>query len=55
MTWNDVEVKNDESGRPEINLKQRAREIADDMGVEKIHISLTHTDECAAAVVILEK
>ncbi len=55
MTWNDVEVRNKESGQPEIILKQRAKEIADDMGVEKIHVSLTHTDESAAAVVILEK
>ena len=55
MTWTDVKVVNDESGKPSIVLKRKAREIADGMGVEKIHVSLTHTDECSIAVVILEK
>jgi len=54
MTWTDVTVRNDEAGKPHIHLKRRAREIADEMGVATIHVSLTHTDECALAVVILE-
>ena len=55
MTWTDVKVFNDELGKPHIQLKRRAKEIADQMGVASIHLSLTHTDECAMAVVILEK
>ncbi len=55
MTWTDVIVKNDKAGKPHIHLKRRAKDIADEMGVTTIHVSLTHTDECAAAVVILEK
>jgi holo-[acyl-carrier protein] synthase len=54
MTWTDVEVRNDPSGKPFITLKARAQEIADQMGVKKIHTSLSHTDECSIAVVILE-
>ncbi|MDF1536609.1 MAG: holo-ACP synthase [bacterium] len=54
MTWTDVKVVNDESGKPSIDLKNRAREIAEGMGVKKIHVSLTHTDDCAVAMVILE-
>lgn len=55
MTWTDVVVENDETGKPHIQLRRRAKEIADNMGVTSIHVSLTHTDDCAMAVVILEK
>ena len=55
MTWTDVRVINDETGKPNIFLRRRAEEIAGEMGVERIHVSLTHTDDCAIAVVILEK
>ena len=55
MTWTDVKVVNDEAGKPHIELRRRAQEIAEQMGVATIHVSLTHTDECAVAVVILEK
>ena len=55
MTWTDVRVQNDEAGKPHIILDKRAKEIANDMGVSKIHLSLSHTDDCAMAVVILEK
>jgi len=54
MTWTDVKVFNDESGKPFIELKHRAKEIADEMGVKTIHVSLSHTDVCSMAVVILE-
>ena len=55
MGWTDVVVTNDPAGRPILNLRKRAKEIADSMGVVHIHLSLTHTDDCAIAVVILEK
>lgn len=54
MTWTDVEVRNDETGRPLIHLKGRALEIAEELGVKAIHTSLSHTDDCSMAVVILE-
>ena len=55
MTWTDVLVQNDETGKPHLVLRRKAKEIADKMGVATIHVSLSHTDECAIAVVILEK
>ena len=55
MTWNDVMVKNDESGKPHIVLRDRAKEIADSMKVKTIHLSLTHSDHASIAVVILER
>lgn len=55
MTWTDVMVRNEETGKPYIELRRKAKDIANQMGVASIHVSLTHTDECAMAVVILEK
>ncbi|NOY85696.1 MAG: holo-[acyl-carrier-protein] synthase [Deltaproteobacteria bacterium] len=55
MSWTNVNVLNDELGKPYITLRGRARELADSMEVKITHLSLTHTDESAIAVVILEK
>lgn len=55
MTWTDVTIQNDETGKPHIQLRRKAKDIADQMGVISVHLSLTHTDDCAAAIVILEK
>jgi holo-[acyl-carrier protein] synthase len=54
MTWTDLMIQNDETGKPHIHLRRKAKDIADQMGVATIHVSLTHTDECAMAVVVLE-
>jgi len=54
MSWHDVEVVHEELGRPALVLAGRTKEIADRMGVARIHVSITHTRESAAAVVVLE-
>jgi holo-[acyl-carrier protein] synthase len=54
VTWKDFEVKNESSGRPGLLLSGVAREIAEGLGVKKVHLSLTHTKETALAVVVLE-
>jgi len=54
VTWKDFEVVNQTSGRPNLLLRGVARDIADQMGVKRISISLTHTAETAFAIVILE-
>lgn len=54
VTWQDVAVKNDELGKPVLELSGRASELAERMAVRELHLSMTHTAEYAAAVVILE-
>jgi holo-[acyl-carrier protein] synthase len=54
VTWKDFEVVNERSGRPTLTLSGVAREVADQLGVSRISISLTHTQEMAFAIVILE-
>jgi len=54
VTWKDFEVQNERSGRPALRLSGIALQIAEQMGVKRISISLTHTAETAFAVIILE-
>jgi holo-[acyl-carrier protein] synthase len=55
----DVEVVRDSGpgagrGAPSLRLSQRAAALAADRGVQRWHVSLTHTDELALAVVLAE-
>jgi holo-[acyl-carrier protein] synthase len=50
----DVEVLSEASGRPTLALRGPVREAADRLGVRSIHVSLTHAEGSALAVVVLE-
>lgn len=52
--WKDVEVVNDEFGKPDLALKGKAKEIVKKMNVNAIHLSISHTKKTATAIVILE-
>ena len=53
-TSEDVEIVNEDSGRPLLELTGRARVIADELGVTSMHVSLSHTRKLAIAQVVLE-
>jgi len=55
IRWLDIEVIKDPEGPPRIQLKGVAQEKAQEMGINNIHLSLTHTKHYAAAVVTVEK
>jgi holo-[acyl-carrier protein] synthase len=50
----DIEVANDDLGKPAILLSSRATEFCEDRGITSWHLSLTDDGEYGAAVVILE-
>ncbi len=50
----DIEVLRLESGQPYIELTGKAKKTTEAMGVKKIHISITHIVEHAAAQAISE-
>lgn len=52
--WTDFEVVRLDSGKPELRVTGRAAEIAARMGVQRWHVSLTHTAALAQASVIAE-
>jgi holo-[acyl-carrier protein] synthase len=54
VRWQDFEVINLPSGRPTLQLHGAAKEIATQLGVRAIQLSLTHTAEYGQAFVIFE-
>jgi phosphopantetheine--protein transferase-like protein len=50
----DIEVVREASGRPTIVLAGEAGKIANRLGVKRISLSITHTEEQALAQVIFE-
>lgn len=54
IAWHEIEVVHDEHRRPVLRLHGRAWQRAVALGVTTIHVSLTHSQQSAAAIVILE-
>ncbi len=54
LGWRQVEVVRGPSGRPELSVSGRAAEVLARRRVRRIHLTLTHTAETGAAVVVLE-
>ena len=52
--WRDIEVVSGEEGRPHLALHGLALELATSVGGVRLHVSLTHTDQTAGAIVIAE-
>lgn len=54
VRWVDIEVVRLPTGRPTIELRGAARQHADRLSVNHIHVSLTHSGNLAFAEVIFE-
>jgi len=54
VTWKNIEVTREPSGRPTLRFTGRASEVAVRLGVKHYALSLTHTEQQAMAQVILE-
>lgn len=52
--WKNFEVMHEPSGKPVLRVHGRAAELASEMGVRNINISITHDAGVSAAVVIFE-
>lgn len=52
---NDIEVVSNENGKPSLRLRGEAEAEIKKRNISSIHLSLTHTREYAAAIVIMEK
>ena len=55
LSWTDIEIRNDELGKPFLIVKNRAKKIIEKENVKNIQLSISHGRNHAAAVVILEK
>ena len=53
--FNEVEILNDESGKPFLEIHGETQKTLSAWGISKIFVSLSHLKEIASAVVIIEK
>jgi holo-[acyl-carrier protein] synthase len=54
ITWVDVEVRRQPQEAPFLILHGETKKLSDSLGVHKLHLSLSHSQTAAVAVVILE-
>jgi holo-[acyl-carrier protein] synthase len=54
VAWLDIEVVNAPGGAPRINLYRRTAELAQQLGIQRFSLSLTHTQDHAMAFVIAQ-
>jgi holo-[acyl-carrier protein] synthase len=54
MSWRDLDVRKKESGEPFVVLSGGAERMANERGVSKVWISLSHTETLGMATIILE-
>jgi holo-[acyl-carrier protein] synthase len=55
MAFHEIEVVNDELGKPIIHTHGKVKEYIENEGVQHIHLSISHVKEMASAFVVLEK
>jgi holo-[acyl-carrier protein] synthase len=53
--WKEAEVRRGSEGPPVLVFTGRAESRAKELGVTRVHLTLSHTDDTAGAVVILER
>jgi holo-[acyl-carrier protein] synthase len=54
VAWRQIEVGRAPSGKPVLQLSGKSAEIAASLGVQRVSLSLTHTESVAFAMVIFE-
>src|SRR5690242_11075126 len=54
MGWRDIDVHKKESGEPFLLLHDGAKKLAEERGVRTALITLSHSDEHAVAMIVLE-
>jgi holo-[acyl-carrier protein] synthase len=54
LGWQDMEIRRKESGEPFVILHGNGRKLFESRGAKQLHVSLSHTQNYAAATAILE-
>ena len=54
LGWKDMEIRRRDSGEPYVVLHGKALDLMKSRGATALHVSLSHTDVCAAASAVLE-
>jgi holo-[acyl-carrier protein] synthase len=54
LSFRDIEVLNDEKGKPELNISGRLGEMLGEKGIRAAHLSLSHEKDYGVAFVVFE-
>ena len=54
LGWQDIEIKHQENGQPWVVLQDGGKKLLEQRGGRVVHLSLSHTDNYAAAMAVLE-
>lgn len=54
LSWKDIEISNDNYGKPHVTLSGKGSELFESMNAVSISLSLSHTKDNAIAYVIIE-
>lgn len=54
ISWRDIEVRNDRHGAPSLALYGGARDLYDEIGIQRMHVTISHCRCHAVAHVVAE-
>ena len=54
ISWRDIEIRNDASGRPRVALRGGAADVVERLGISEMHISISHCRSHATAYALAE-
>ncbi len=54
IPWHEIELVNDRSGKPRIEVSERIRAELERRKVRRVHVSVSHTTQYAVAFVVFE-
>ena len=54
ISWRDIEIRNDRHGAPSVLLRAGAREVCEQAGIMRVHITISHCRCHAVAYAIAE-
>ncbi len=55
IQWTDIEVKNDEMGKPFLSFRRKAKEACETLRIRNVFLTLSHDRPYAVAHVLLEE
>jgi holo-[acyl-carrier protein] synthase len=54
ISWRDIEIRNDRHGAPSVVLRAGARDVLEQAGIQRIHITISHCRSHAVAYAVAE-
>ncbi|NOX58638.1 MAG: holo-[acyl-carrier-protein] synthase [Planctomycetes bacterium] len=49
IAWTDIEISNDKWGAPHVTLSGMCKQVADELGIDRVMLSISHSETVAMA------